>query len=169
MDARSLLRQARTEARLSQSELARRAGTSQAAISRYEQGVESPTVTTLERVLAAAGARLEAHVVPMDVSYDVRSGRLAKIHRHRAEIRAAARRAGATRIEVFGSVARGQDGPDSDVDFLVDLDVREVGLFPLMDLTHDLEEILGERVDVVSRHVLAEHVAPSALDDAVVV
>ncbi|GCE76605.1 nucleotidyltransferase family protein [Cellulomonas biazotea] len=118
---------------------------------------------------AAEGARQDEDAELVDGTDDPRSGRLAKVQRHRAQIRAAARRAGATRIEVFGSVARGQDGPDSDVDFLVDLDVRVVGLLPLIGLTRDLEEILGERVDVASRPALGDHVAPSALDDAVVV
>ena len=100
---------------------------------------------------------------------DVCSARLAKVHAHRSEIRAAARRAGATHIAVFGSVARGEDGPASDIDFLVDIDVREVGVFPLMDLARDLEQILGERVDVASRHVLADQVAASVLAEAVAV
>ncbi|GCD20392.1 hypothetical protein CTKZ_19540 [Cellulomonas algicola] len=85
------------------------------------------------------------------MSDDTCEGRLAKVHAHRSEIRAAARRAGATHIAVVGSVARGEDGPASDIDFLVDVDVREVGLFPLMDLARELEQVLGERVDVASR------------------
>lgn len=169
MDSASILRHARTAAGLSQAELGRRAGTSQAAVSRYEHGNESPSLTTLERLVAAAGARLDVRLTPVDVSYDVRTGRLAKVHAHRTEIRAAARRAGATHIAVFGSVARGEDGPASDIDFLVDIDVRDVGIFPLMDLARDLEQILGERVDVASTHVLADHVAPSAIAEAVAV
>jgi len=52
------LREARRLAGLSQSELARRAGTSQATISSYESGDKQPSVATLSRLLAAAGARL---------------------------------------------------------------------------------------------------------------
>ena len=59
-----LLRQARTRARLSQRELARRAGTSQSVIARIERGQASPTWETLERLLAAAGLSLEAWVEP---------------------------------------------------------------------------------------------------------
>lgn len=53
-----LLRTARTAARLSQREVALRAATTQSAISRIEKGHVSPTVETLDRLLAAAGAHL---------------------------------------------------------------------------------------------------------------
>ncbi len=62
MDIPLALRQARLRARLSQAELARRTGTSQATISAYERGRKQPSVETLDRLLAAAGARLT--VVP---------------------------------------------------------------------------------------------------------
>jgi transcriptional regulator with XRE-family HTH domain len=52
------LHSARTRAGLSQAELARRAGTSQATISAYESGSKQPSVATFSRLLAAAGARL---------------------------------------------------------------------------------------------------------------
>ncbi|MCP9488387.1 MAG: helix-turn-helix domain-containing protein [Solirubrobacteraceae bacterium MAG38_C4-C5] len=52
------LHEARRRAGLSQTELARRAGTSQATISAYESGRKQPSVATLSRLLAAAGARL---------------------------------------------------------------------------------------------------------------
>jgi transcriptional regulator with XRE-family HTH domain len=58
--AGGLLRQARTRAALSQRELARRAGTAQSVIARIERGQTSPTLETLERLLAAAGVELHA-------------------------------------------------------------------------------------------------------------
>jgi transcriptional regulator with XRE-family HTH domain len=58
MDAGVALRDARTAAGLSQSELAERAGTSQATISAYENGTKQPSVSTLSRLLAATGSRL---------------------------------------------------------------------------------------------------------------
>ena len=60
MTAASSLRYARKKASLSQRELARRAGTTQATISRIEEGVISPRLDTLERLLAACGFQLEA-------------------------------------------------------------------------------------------------------------
>jgi transcriptional regulator with XRE-family HTH domain len=55
-----VLARARVEAGLSQLELARRAGTSRPTLSAYEHGRKAPTADTLERLLAAAGFRLEA-------------------------------------------------------------------------------------------------------------
>jgi transcriptional regulator with XRE-family HTH domain len=60
MDAAAILRDARRRAGLTQAELARRGGTSQATVSAYERGHKAPSVETLARLLAAAGARLTA-------------------------------------------------------------------------------------------------------------
>jgi uncharacterized protein len=67
----------------------------------------------------------------------------------RSEILAVAGRRRASRVRVFGSVARGDAGPDSDVDFLVDFD-DEASLLDQVGLIHDLHELLGVGVDVVS-------------------
>ena len=56
---RKLIRNARLHAGLTQAELARRSGTSQATLSSYETGSKAPSSETLERILAAAGRRLE--------------------------------------------------------------------------------------------------------------
>ncbi|HVF74849.1 MAG TPA: nucleotidyltransferase domain-containing protein [Acidimicrobiales bacterium] len=53
------------------------------------------------------------------------------------------------RVRLFGSVARGDDRPGSDVDLLVDFDA-ESSLFDVIRLTRELEELLGLPVDVVS-------------------
>lgn len=60
MDASAILRDARKRAGLTQAELARRGGTSQATVSAYEHGRKTPSVETLARLLAAAGTRLTA-------------------------------------------------------------------------------------------------------------
>ena len=62
MDAGDAIKRARLHAGLTQHALAARAGTSQATISAYESGRKSPSVETLDRLLAATGARLA--VVP---------------------------------------------------------------------------------------------------------
>lgn len=58
VDAGRTLREARSEARITQKELAGRAGTSQATISAYESGRKQPSVATLGRLLEATGTRL---------------------------------------------------------------------------------------------------------------
>jgi len=58
MEVATAIREARERAGLTQAELAARAGTSQATLSAYEHGRKRPSLDTLERLLAATGARL---------------------------------------------------------------------------------------------------------------
>ncbi len=67
---------------------------------------------------------------------------------HRDAILAIAARYGASDVRVFGSMARGEDDPESDVDFLVSLDPGRT-LLDHVGLRQDLEDLLGHRVDVV--------------------
>lgn len=68
VEADALLRQARLQRGLTQVELARRAGTSQPVISSYEHGHREPSVATLRRLVAAAGAELELTIRPRRAS-----------------------------------------------------------------------------------------------------
>lgn len=70
-------------------------------------------------------------------------------------IRAAVARHHGRRVRLFGSVARGEDRPGSDVDLLVDFDA-DSSLFDLIRLRRELEELLGLPVDVVSTGGLKE-------------
>jgi predicted nucleotidyltransferase len=76
----------------------------------------------------------------------------------RDEIVDAAARHGVRNVRVFGSVARGEDTEESDVDLLVDLDPG-VGMFAIGALESELEEMLGREVDVVIARALRESVA----------
>jgi predicted nucleotidyltransferase len=87
------------------------------------------------------------------------------VRSRRAEILAAARHRRASRVRVFGSVARGEAGLDSDVDFLVDFD-DEASLLDQVGLIQDLHHLLGVGVDVVSSGGLRPCHAP-ILDEAV--
>lgn len=64
--AGNLIRLARHDRGLSQRELARRAGTSQATISAYEAGRKSPNLDTLKRIIRAAGLDLRIRLEPLD-------------------------------------------------------------------------------------------------------
>jgi transcriptional regulator with XRE-family HTH domain len=64
-DAGALVRDARKRHGVTQETLARRAGTTQRQISRIERGEISPSVSTLTRLLAALGERLELRAVPV--------------------------------------------------------------------------------------------------------
>ena len=65
MDASVVIVRARQRAGLTQQELADRAGTSQPVISAYEHGRRDPSITTLGKLVAAAGARLEVSSAPV--------------------------------------------------------------------------------------------------------
>ncbi len=84
----------------------------------------------------------------------------------RDEIRRAAAESGAREVRVFGSVARGEERDDSDVDFLVVLEPGR-SLFDLARLELRLERLLGRAVDVVTEAGLREPIRATALRDAI--
>jgi len=91
---------------------------------------------------------------------------LQELRRRRAEIHEIAARHGVSRIQVFGSVARGEDRPDSDVDFLVEAGAVTSSWFPA-GLVLDLQEILGRRVEIVEEAALSPVLRSSVVRDAV--
>ena len=86
--------------------------------------------------------------------------------RYRDQIVAAASRRGAHNIRVFGSVARGEQQNDSDIDFLVDFEPGR-SLLDLTGLLLDLETVLPCKVDVVSARGLKPRLASEVMRDAV--
>ncbi|MCU0299823.1 MAG: nucleotidyltransferase domain-containing protein [Candidatus Nanopelagicales bacterium] len=89
---------------------------------------------------------------------------------HRSRIAELLDQYGATNPRLFGSVARGDAGDDSDLDLLVDL-VPGAGneLLRVSGLAEELSELLDVRVDVVAATLLRDAVSASALVDAVAV
>jgi len=73
---------------------------------------------------------------------------------------------GVRNLRVFGSVARGEDRDDSDVDLLVDLDDGR-SVLDLAGLMIDLQELLGRRVDVGTARSLKERYRDRILGEAV--
>lgn len=93
---------------------------------------------------------------------------LTDLRERRDEIIETARARGATRVRVFGSVARGEATENSDIDFLVDVDDDDDrGLFDLGGLLMDLRELLGHNVDVVTEAGLRPRISQRVLADAV--
>jgi uncharacterized protein len=88
------------------------------------------------------------------------------IRAHRDEILRLAARHGASNVQLFGSVVRGEDTADSDVDLLVDVTGRTTPWFP-GSLVADLEQLLGRRVQVVIRRSLSPLIRDSVLREAV--
>lgn len=88
------------------------------------------------------------------------------IEEHREEIKQLAALRGASRVRVFGSRARGNARPDSDVDILVDLEKGRSAL-ALGGLLMDLQDLLGKRVDVVTSAALHPKIRETILKQAV--
>jgi len=162
--ARGLIREARTRAGLSQAQLAGRAKTSQSAIARYEVGTATPTLATLERILAASGDALVLNLSRRPPRRKVSKG-LALLRRSRDRLQKAARRYGVRDVRVFGSVARGEDRPESDIDLLVELDPGQT-LLDLIGFQQAAEEILGVSVDVAAPRLMKNRVRARALREA---
>jgi hypothetical protein len=74
---------------------------------------------------------------------------------HRSRIEALCRRRGVLSLALFGSAARGELGPDSDVDLLIDFRPdAEVGLFESGEIQAELESIFGRPVDLAGPAIL---------------
>jgi predicted nucleotidyltransferase len=87
----------------------------------------------------------------------IRDTVITRLRAHEAELRAS----GVVSLSVFGSVARGEEGPDSDVDVVIRLDEEASGggfaYFGRLDaLAHRLHDIVGRPVDVVTEPVRKE-------------
>ena len=143
-----MLHTARVRAGLTQAGLAARSMVAQSNIAAYESGRRPLSDAMLTRLVSAMRER------PSEL-----------VRRHCAEIRAIVGANRGQSIKVFGSVARGEDTPDSDVDLLVRM-ASDASLFDLVRMRRGIEELLDRKVDLVSeggllerdRHILGEAV-----------
>jgi len=92
-------------------------------------------------------------------------GIAALVDEKKKEIREIAAKHGARNVRVFGSVARGDARPDSDVDFLVDMEPGRT-LLDLGGLLMDPRDLLGREVDVVTEHRLKPRTPDRVLKEA---
>lgn len=84
----------------------------------------------------------------------------------RQEILRIAREHGARRIRLFGSAARGEDRPDSDVDFLVEMEDGR-SLLDIGGMQMDLQDLLGRKVDVVTEKGMRPRIRDRVSKEAV--
>lgn len=73
---------------------------------------------------------------------------------------------GASQVRVFGSLARGEAGPDSDIDFLVSFP-DTTSVFDVIGLWLALKDLLGREVDVLTEGGLDDRMKARILKDAV--
>lgn len=130
------IRELRTSAGLTQVELARRSGVSQPNIAAYETGRRDPSDAMVERLRAAT-------VLPHEA-----------LATHRDDLLHLADRLGFRNVRVFGSAARNEDQPGSDLDILVTLP-QDTGLLGVAAFAEAATDLLGVEVDVVSDGGLA--------------
>jgi uncharacterized protein len=73
---------------------------------------------------------------------------------------------GAQNVRVFGSLARGEAGPDSDIDILVELDHGR-SLLDIIAIKQDLEDLMGCDVDVVTEAAISPYIREQVLKEAI--
>jgi predicted nucleotidyltransferase len=88
------------------------------------------------------------------------------VEANREQILSVARRHGVTGIRVFGSMARGDAGPESDVDLLIEVGTEPSAWFP-GGFVADLEELLGRRVQVTTERGLDDLLRDRVIEEAV--
>ncbi len=92
--------------------------------------------------------------------------KLDEIKVKRAEILQIAANHGASNVRVFGSVARGDAAPDSDVDFLVDMESNR-SLLDMGGLLMDFQDLLACKVDLATESSLHWYIRDKILQEAV--
>jgi predicted nucleotidyltransferase/DNA-binding XRE family transcriptional regulator len=160
--AASTIRGARARAELTQVQLAAKANVAQSVISAYESSRREPSLETLRKLVSAAGFDLDVALVPSLPA----SSRRRSVEGNQSRLLRTLRALGATEVRLFGSVARGDDGPESDIDLLVDV-APDVGLFALGRMRSEAERILGNSVDIVPANSLKPDVADRVLAEAI--
>ena len=88
------------------------------------------------------------------------------VETHREEILAIAARRGASNVRLFGSIARGQGGPESDVDLLVSFESGR-SLLDLIALPREIEALVHRSVDVVTDRALSPYIRDQVLAEAI--
>jgi hypothetical protein len=150
--ATTAVRESREAAGLTQAELARATGTTQAMISRYESGKTTPSKRAMARIVSACSAKRPR-------ARDV-------LLAHRTEVIEVLRKYGANQVLVFGSVARGDDDETSDIDLLVDHFNEDAYSWGQPKAQDDLENLLGVKVDVGELDNMRRPVLVEALKEA---
>ncbi|MDQ1571615.1 MAG: uncharacterized protein QOF79_2289 [Actinomycetota bacterium] len=160
--AAAAIRDARMRAQMSQTELAARASMAQSVVSAYESSRREPSVEMLRKLVGAAGFELQLELTPSKTKSPLQT----VVDQNRLRLVRSLSKLGARNVRLFGSVARGDDGPESDIDLLVDIN-SNVGLFALGQMRGEAERILANSVDIVPANSLKPDVADRVLAEAI--
>ena len=146
---------------LSRRALALRAGVRPETVSRIASR-GTCDFATLEQLATAVGLRLG---LQDETPYAAGRAR-GEVLRRQALVQTLAKAHGARSVELFGSAARDEDGPGSDLDFLVELEPGR-SLLDLIGLAEDLQEALGRKVEALTAAGMKPRVLAEARRDAV--
>lgn len=92
---------------------------------------------------------------------------LNEIHQQKDAIETLAKQYGALNILLFGSVARGEEKEDSDIDFLVKFPQGYDLFKQRIPLTQNLQQLLNRKIDLIPEHELNKHMRETILAEAV--
>jgi predicted nucleotidyltransferase len=91
---------------------------------------------------------------------------LENLQEKREQVLEIAAKHGAFNVRVFGSVVRGEDNPESDIDFLIDYDPEKVTPWFPGGLLMDLQDLLGRKVDVLTERGISPLIREQVLAEA---
>ena len=166
MNFAQVLRDARQLGGLTQSQLSTRSGITQSVISAYERGRREPGAETFLMLIEAAGLDFIIRVPTNTYRHPTLpdSAQTSALVKHRQRILDLVAEHHASNVRIFGSVARGEARPDSDIDILVDFE-KGASLFDLSGLTERLRGLLHFPIDLGDPKSLKPHVQPSVTKD----
>ena len=166
MNFAEVLRDARQLGGLTQAQLSTRSGVTQSVISAYERGRREPGAGTFLMLIEAAGLDFIIRVPITNYQHPTLpdSAQTRALVKHRQQILDLVAQYHASNVRIFGSVARGEARPDSDIDILVDFGPN-TGLFSIVALQESLSKLLHFPIDLGDPKSLKPHVQPSVAKD----
>ena len=166
MNFAEVLRDARQLGGLTQAQLSTRSGVTQSVISAYERGRREPGAETFLMLIEAAGLDFIIRVPIINYQHPTLpdSAQTRALVKHRQQILDLVAQYHASNVRIFGSVARGEARPDSDIDILVDFGPN-TGLFSIVALQESLSKLLHFPIDLGDPKSLKPHVQPSVAKD----
>ncbi|MDP4649107.1 MAG: helix-turn-helix domain-containing protein [Ilumatobacteraceae bacterium] len=166
MNFAEVLRDARQLGGLTQAQLSTRSGVTQSVISAYERGRREPGAETFLMLIEAAGLDFIIRVPITNYQHPTLpdSAQTRALVKHRQQILDLVAQYHASNVRIFGSVARGEARPDSDIDILVDFGPN-TGLFSIVALQESLSKLLHFPIDLGDPKSLKPHVQPSVAKD----
>jgi uncharacterized protein len=170
-----MCRAGRALLRISQAQLARRAGVSRLTVAHFEHATSRPIPVSLAAIrsaLESSGvALLPGGAVLRDAATSavpVRSQKVSEVLQIFLAAAPRLRQLGVRHLSLFGSAARGTERSDSDIDLLLDLDEqRRIDLLDYAGIIAEIQKLVPQRVDVALRNSLKSHVARNAVRDEI--